>query len=661
MLDAATVDEKLRCGIFSGLDQLAVLVMMVILEVMVGKSKRCERAIAIVSGPAGRQSRPPLAILLSIRPCCSSISPSLTALSRTSQPHEDQKIGYFIERIMASSSSGQPAPSMSGADEDLVQPPRWLPSSSSPRRIRHIASIHLRNFSAVTTSLAQRTHLSSQLSHISLALSSSTTSTQPSPFLTDPSRPAVNADWQIDVDDLARSCASSSASKRVNLLGGSQLSLVAWAKKESDNEAASAGDWDCAWEKEVDLNQLQRVPGGVSLKGSSENRTYDSGTDKSVITSQLSSPSAARLPPNSLILGLRSSVWSGLSSREDHAEPTLDKVTAAAKPKDAPVEATKVAQQRLAAAGRDHRARDAVTYFLVPATGSAPALTQPVSSDAESSQAQSAAAPRSEAGDTSILNGASSEPEDGSDDSSSDEEGDTSVKDAGYDSETTFELSSSQSAGSSRPGLDRRRSSSRTIRALKKGRRRRGTSSSKASAGVDEAASLHTRSSSSASSKALKPFGSPLSKKEQDRRQQVQRWQLEREREREVLERSKWETRMLQGYDREQLRSIVETQVEVDAAVSEEREAREASNSALLDGAGVYALGRKGASTRGRLESLEEVLEEEKGKAKELKAKIKGRRESLARRRARLEVLHRQRAEQADAPVEEAKRIEALR
>lgn len=175
---------------------------------------------------------------------------------------------------MASSSSGQPAPSTSGADEDLIQAPRWLPSSSSLRRIRHIASIHARNFSAVTTPSSGHTaqsHVSSQLYHISLALiSTATAPSSSSPFLTNPSRPAVNADWQIDVDALARSCASTSASRQVSLLGDSHLRLVAWAKKESDDEDASAGEWEYAWEKEVDLNQLQRIPGGVSKRDEGE-------------------------------------------------------------------------------------------------------------------------------------------------------------------------------------------------------------------------------------------------------------------------------------------------------------------------------------------------------------------------------------------------------
>ena len=89
---SATVDEKPRCSIFSGLDQLAVLVMMVILVVMVGKSKGCERATAILTGWTAVPSSS-AAILLSCYPPLLLIDFSKATASSTSQPHEDQKIG----------------------------------------------------------------------------------------------------------------------------------------------------------------------------------------------------------------------------------------------------------------------------------------------------------------------------------------------------------------------------------------------------------------------------------------------------------------------------------------------------------------------------------------------------------------------------------------
>lgn len=278
-------------------------------------------------------------------------------------------------------------------------------------------------------------------------------------------------------------------------------------------------------------------------------------------------------------------------------------------------------------------------------------------------------------GDNSILSGAASDPEEGSDTSS--DEGGESQRDTGYDSETTFELSSSLSAssqigtssakaGPSRPGLDRRRSSSRTIRAIKKGRRRKGTSNSKAAVGTDvEEESLGQPTGDSSKGHARKHSAtlssSSASKKSQDRREQVQRWQLEREREKEVLERSKWETRMLQGYDREQLQTIVQGQSDVDATVREEQRARGKANQALLDETGVHALRRRGEHMRGGLSELQRTLEVESEGIKQLRHRIEEKKESLARRRARLDLLHRQRTEGADSPARELDQIAQFR
>lgn len=112
---------------------------------------------------------------------------------------------------------------------------------------------------------------------------------------------------------------------------------------------------------------------------------------------------------------------------------------------------------------------------------------------------------------------------------SEDESEDEDRQRGGYDSETTFELSASHSHTSrssshshtSRPSLSRRRSSSRTVRALKKDRRQKRSTSSAASTPANAA---------------------------------HQQWLLDREREREVLERSKWETTMLGSYTWEALR-----------------------------------------------------------------------------------------------------------
>lgn len=125
--------------------------------------------------------------------------------------------------------------------------------------------------------------------------------------------------------------------------------------------------------------------------------------------------------------------------------------------------------------------------------------------------------------------------------------------DEGYDSETAFELSSSASPRKpGRPRLEHRTSSSRTVRALKKGRRKRTTSvTADSSATTDSPArKVGTRGSSE-----LERKGSVSNKlsSEEERKRRIQSWQLEREREQEVLERSKRETRMLKSYKRDNL------------------------------------------------------------------------------------------------------------
>jgi hypothetical protein len=125
--------------------------------------------------------------------------------------------------------------------------------------------------------------------------------------------------------------------------------------------------------------------------------------------------------------------------------------------------------------------------------------------------------------------------------------------DEGYDSETAFELSSSASPRKpGRPRLEHRTSSSRTVRALKKGRRKRTSSMTpEVPASTDSPA----KKSSTRGSSELERKSSVSSKlsAEEERKRRIQSWQLEREREQEVLERSKRETRMLKSYKRDHL------------------------------------------------------------------------------------------------------------
>lgn len=350
---------------------------------------------------------------------------------------------------------------------------------------------------------------------------------------------------------------------------------------------------------------------------------------------QLSSSFMSKLPANSLVVGIRTSVWSHTRSGHTQQPDEL-------KRQDKNTSAEDVSG-RLAT---DARAHDAVTYYFVPPTSQ---IQRHHSSRSRVSSGKGRTLHESistshfdHEADVSLASGAGSEPEDSFNQSAEEEDG-------GYDSETAYELSTSSTSrmggSDGRPGLDRRRSSNRTIRTLKRDRRPR--VSSKASSkkrmsadGSDDASTTSAGPSSEGQTSRLRDLERDL-----DRRRQVQRWQVEREREQEVLERSKWETRMLHSYDREKLQALLERQAATTALCREINDIRSRLNPSLTQGNSLIALRRQSSNTRGRLTALEELVERDEGKVKHLRGELQNRREALARRRARLDFVRRQMAE----------------
>ncbi|CAO1637334.1 unnamed protein product [Sympodiomycopsis kandeliae] len=192
----------------------------------------------------------------------------------------------------------------------------------------------------------------------------------------------------------------------------------------------------------------------------------------------------------------------------------------------------------------------------------------------------------------------------GSNSKSSDREG-------GYDSETALELSPSK-----RPGLQgRRRSSSRTIKNLNRDRRR--TSST--------AANTNPASSSTHTS----------------REDKTRQWLLERERENQVLERSKWETRMLNSYDIQAFKEIISAQAEYTQEFSCLQGEKQEYAQMVQCPDGRFSLDRKRSHLQGRVETLTGIQEEEQNTIRTLRQRLASQKEELIRRRARLDFVKR--------------------
>lgn len=195
----------------------------------------------------------------------------------------------------ASSSSSSSHPSL----YDLGQP-------TSSRRIRHLASLHLRNFrpgSIPSSDDAQ------ELFNVALGVES--VAGRVPQLLTEPSQPCVNADWQVDPRrfDEGGSCPSSSRDcepSSPSLLGRQNFTISAWARNASKAEDGEGAEWSFCWQRVVDLRNLERIPTGVSTLRKAR------APDLSDAASSYSSPrlSCGDFLPihSSLVYGLRSGV-----------------------------------------------------------------------------------------------------------------------------------------------------------------------------------------------------------------------------------------------------------------------------------------------------------------------------------------------------------------
>lgn len=507
----------------------------------------------------------------------------------------------------AASSSRLLEDATAGRDGELSsQDTTLIPS----RRVRHIASIHLRNFQPSYKGKERaRDHDPQQLYDISLGLEPQGNPSVLGHFL-EPCSSTLHADWLIDPVDLARCGPSSSSSREQPFFAASNLVVSAWSRA-TDGPAQEAGTWSRSWEANVQLNKLIRLPDG------------------------LSSSSLRSLPSNALIIGLRTSLWS--DSHEQEKQDTIDE---SLDPKDS------TALKRLSRRIRDHQSIEPLSYYLVPQPGRG-------RGSCRNDHGRSASVDADEAGGLDPENSRrrGKEAEDaGTEDNGADE--------SGYQSETAFELLTSSSPRR-RPGLQHRTSSSRTVKALQKGRQRKSSIKSRAPA-VKEGSKQSTSRQGRAGSD---DEADNIADSETRRRQkQVERWRLEREREKEVLERSKRETKMLTSYNLEKLSTMVEAQVAVSQELDALTQERAKRGQQLEDPQSLEALRRQVSSTRGRLASLDRLTEEESDRIRQTKAVIATKKEALARRRARLDFVKRELSQQQNVQKEQGHtEINALR
>lgn len=138
-----------------------------------------------------------------------------------------------------------------------VDDPHDLPLA--PYRVRHIVSLHLRNFSPQGTASSS----SHQLHAISLGIA---TSQDAEPiYLTDVSAPSVHVNWTVDPRTVASSSQAKGRSR--GLIGQGTFAISAWAKETGElaGDDDDEGPWRYCWQKDVDMSSLQPITGGVSM------------------------------------------------------------------------------------------------------------------------------------------------------------------------------------------------------------------------------------------------------------------------------------------------------------------------------------------------------------------------------------------------------------
>lgn len=158
---------------------------------------------------------------------------------------------------------------------------RDICSQRLPRRVRHIASVHVRSFNpadlrTVWPSTSARARRATSLDFadseqqlyeiaVGFAPRSHARHYPPPIYVTDISQPCVNADWPVDPLQFSQPGTSQSgSSSAAGLAGQKNLSLSIWAR-EAHFAAQPDSSWCLHWQCDVELDKLEWIPGGVSL------------------------------------------------------------------------------------------------------------------------------------------------------------------------------------------------------------------------------------------------------------------------------------------------------------------------------------------------------------------------------------------------------------
>lgn len=485
---------------------------------------------------------------------------------------------------------------------------------NSRRRVRHLASVHLRNFRPLDNDNVA-------LHSFSLALCPRIDAAPV--FFTDVVLgPCVHADWQIDVEAISRGQASTFCSKiGTGFAGQSRFCVDLWALKIEDlapkNSQGLAHHWSLQWQKEIDLQRLERIPGGVSNARCRQLHCIrDSPSTRHSLCRQLESVFTRRLPTNTLIVGMSDTTWTEsdfgepAQSQENNAVRGLTVYFSPHHQRSAAVSSgvTREVSHRLRAGSRAH---GPVSYYCVP--------TRRL--DGEEKARAWGGLPLDLDVTASSLTG--SDREDARFSSDESQGGDR----GGYDSETAYELTANTSLQC--PGVGRRRSSSHTVRVLKRNRQKKSWPKT-----ILKPDSPRHKDSSDEVSFSV---GSQDSQIDIARRHRVQQWQVERRREREVMEKSKRETRMLHSYDYKSLMSLLEQQVTAAELTDEVVQLRDSINGSLCRKRDAVSMGRRKEFIRGRCGAFAEQLDQKEAAINILRSAIDSIAEGIARRRARLE------------------------
>ncbi|CAO1631522.1 unnamed protein product [Parajaminaea phylloscopi] len=463
------------------------------------------------------------------------------------------------------------------------------------RRVRHIASLHIRNFVADDSQ-------DPALHHLSLSMAASPS--EPPVFFSGVTEPCVHADWPIDACAIARGQAtSSSAPLEAGIVGQQRITVGIWAKAVRTDGDTMASSWSLHSEQQIDLTRLEKIPGGLHAR------------------------SIRRLPRNAFVVGLRETTSAGDADKIPQGGPPVDDTSTdlhspRIEASDNDSEAVRASRQ-LVRAKADAQNHDAITYYLVPdfferGNGSQGRKARAMSLGSQATY---------EAISAMDTGGAISDPEEVEADS--DQEAISGA--GGYDSETSYELGADRIT--ERPSLNRRRSSSWTIRALRRDRERRVNASTAVAS--HPCGERHDEEDNPALSATGAQDGGS------HRRRLTQR-QSQRDREREVLERSKRETRMLRSYNAASLRSLLTEHITASTTTREGQQYRQQLNHYLWCSKSAAYLARREQYIRGQREKMQVALDREQEAIEDLRLSIRTRTTALVARKSHLAAAERE-------------------